>query len=159
MKREDFVKVAEETLDSLPEEFRSRIQNAAILVEDFPPNQSSTRPGQQRRLLLGIFHGVPATKKSVFDFCRSTGDSVRQQTPYRCQIRNRGLCASISSCLRLAAEMSLALSGRISGVSNISCICSISSMRRSTSFHSTSNNERGNRQPAVTCCQNHQRLR
>ena len=66
MKREDFINVVEETLDSLPEEFRSRIQNVAILVEDYPPNQSSRR-GQQRQLLLGIFHGVPATKKSVFD--------------------------------------------------------------------------------------------
>jgi predicted Zn-dependent protease with MMP-like domain len=67
MKREHFVKVVEEALDLLPEEFRSRIKNVAILVEDFPPNQSRTQPGQQRRLLLGIFHGVPATKKSVFD--------------------------------------------------------------------------------------------
>ena len=67
MKREDFVKVAEDTLDSLPQEFRSRIQNVAILVEDFPPNQSPPGRGQQRRLLLGIFHGVPATKRSVFD--------------------------------------------------------------------------------------------
>ena len=67
MNREDFVKVAEETLDSLPEEFRSRIENVAILVEDFPPNQPPHRSGQKRRLLLGIFHGVPATKKSVFD--------------------------------------------------------------------------------------------
>jgi predicted Zn-dependent protease with MMP-like domain len=67
MKREDFIKVAEEALDSVPEEFRSRIQNVAILVEDFPPNQSPPRPGQQRRLVLGIFHGVPATKKSFFD--------------------------------------------------------------------------------------------
>ena len=67
MNREDFVKVAEQALESLPEEFRSRIQNVAILVEDYPPNQSPRRPGQQRRLLLGIFHGVPATKKSFFD--------------------------------------------------------------------------------------------
>jgi len=67
MKREDFVKVAEDTLDSLPQEFRSHIQNVAILVEDLPPNQSPRQPGEQRRLLLGIFHGVPATKKSVFD--------------------------------------------------------------------------------------------
>jgi predicted Zn-dependent protease with MMP-like domain len=56
MKREDFVKVAEETLDSLPEEFRIRIQNVVILVEEQPP----PKQGQHRRLLLGIFHGVPA---------------------------------------------------------------------------------------------------
>jgi predicted Zn-dependent protease with MMP-like domain len=67
MKREHFVKVVEEALDSLPQEFRSRIRNVAVLVEDLPPNQPSLQPGQQRRLLLGIFHGVPATKKSVFD--------------------------------------------------------------------------------------------
>jgi len=71
MKREDFVKAAEKTLDSLPEEFCCRIHNVAILVEDFPPKQSSPRPGQKRRLLLGIFHGVPATKRSVFNL--STG--------------------------------------------------------------------------------------
>ena len=71
MKREHFVKVVEEALDSLPQEFRSRIKNVAILVEDFPPNQSPPQLEQKRRLLLGIFHGVPATKKSVFDL--STG--------------------------------------------------------------------------------------
>ena len=63
MKREHFVNVVEDSLDSLPEEFRSRIKNVAILVEDFPPKQSPPQPGQQRRLLLGIFHGVPATNK------------------------------------------------------------------------------------------------
>lgn len=67
MKREEFVKVAEEALDSLPEEFRSRVQNVAILVEEVPPNQQPYQRGEQRRLLLGIFHGVPATVKSVFD--------------------------------------------------------------------------------------------
>jgi predicted Zn-dependent protease with MMP-like domain len=67
MKREEFVNVAEEALGSLPEEFRSRIKNVAILVEDFPPNQLPPQPGQQMRLVLGIFHGVPATNKSVFD--------------------------------------------------------------------------------------------
>jgi predicted Zn-dependent protease with MMP-like domain len=67
MKSEDFVKVAEGTLDWLPEEFRSRIQNVAILVEDFPRTKLPSRPGQPRRLLLGVFHGVPATQRSVFD--------------------------------------------------------------------------------------------
>ena len=67
MKREHFVKVVEETLDSLPQEFRSRIRNVAVLVEDMPPHQPSSTPGQQRRLLLGLFHGVPTTRKSIFD--------------------------------------------------------------------------------------------
>ena len=67
MKREHFAKVVEEVLDSLPQEFRSHIRNVAVLVEDMPPNQSSPRAGQQRQLLLGLFHGVPTTKKSVFD--------------------------------------------------------------------------------------------
>ena len=67
MKREHFVKVVEQALDSLPQEFRSRIRNVAILVEDMPPNQPSPRSGQQGRLILGFFHGVPTTKKSIFD--------------------------------------------------------------------------------------------
>jgi predicted Zn-dependent protease with MMP-like domain len=67
MKREHFVKVVEEVLDSLPQEFRSRIRNVAVLVEDMPPRQPSPQTGQQRRLLMGFFHGVPTTKKSIFD--------------------------------------------------------------------------------------------
>jgi predicted Zn-dependent protease with MMP-like domain len=66
MQRERFTKVVEEVLDSLPEEFRSRIHNVAVLVEDLPPNQPSPRSGK-RSLLLGLFHGVPTTQKSFFD--------------------------------------------------------------------------------------------
>jgi predicted Zn-dependent protease with MMP-like domain len=32
-----------------------------------PPNQPPPQSEQQRRLLLGVFHGVPTTKKSIFD--------------------------------------------------------------------------------------------
>src|SRR5271167_4168282 len=67
MEREHFVRVVEEVLDSLPQEFRSRIRNVAVLVEDIPPNQSLPQSGQQERLLLGLFHGVPTTRRSIFD--------------------------------------------------------------------------------------------
>jgi predicted Zn-dependent protease with MMP-like domain len=66
MKREHFAKIAEEALDSLPQEFRSRVRNVAVLIEDLPPNQPSPQSGQQRELLLGLFHGVPTTRKSIF---------------------------------------------------------------------------------------------
>ena len=65
MEREAFVKVMREVLDSLPEEFRSRISNVAVLVEDFLPGQTPSR--HPKKLLLGLFHGVPMTRKSVFD--------------------------------------------------------------------------------------------
>src|SRR5260370_41841281 len=61
-----FVTVVDEALDLLPQEFRSRIRNVAVLIEDMQPNQASPQSGQQRGLLLGIFHGVPTTKKSIF---------------------------------------------------------------------------------------------
>ena len=81
MKREHFAKVVEEALDSLPQEFRSRIRNVAVLVEDMPPNQPSSalRSGQRRRLVLGVFHGVPTTKKSTFDLPRGPDHIVLYQ--------------------------------------------------------------------------------
>jgi len=82
MKRELFVKVVEEVLDSLPEEFRSRIRNVAVLVEDIPPNQPLPQSGQQRRLLLGLFHGVPTTKKSIFDLPRGPDHIVLYSEEY-----------------------------------------------------------------------------
>ncbi len=66
MEREEFEKAVAEALDSLPKEFRRRIRNVAVLVEDFPANQSPVIPGKPRTLLLGIFHGVPMTEKSTF---------------------------------------------------------------------------------------------
>ena len=79
MKREHFVKVVEDALDSLPREFLSRIRNVAVLVEDVPPNQPSSPHSGQRRLLLGVFHGVPTTKKSIFDLASGPDHIVLYQ--------------------------------------------------------------------------------
>jgi predicted Zn-dependent protease with MMP-like domain len=67
MERGEFIKVVEEVLDSLPVEFRKRIRNVAVLVESLPPGQCLTPSKRPMRLVLGLFHGVPTTKKSVFD--------------------------------------------------------------------------------------------
>jgi Zincin-like metallopeptidase len=45
-------------------------------VEDVPPNQPSPKSGQQGRLLLGVFHGVPTTKKSIFDLPSGRPDHI-----------------------------------------------------------------------------------
>ena len=74
MERQRFSRMVREALDSLPEEFRKRLHNVAVLVEDLPPQASSRKhprkpaaPAHPQRLVLGMFHGVPLTRKSVFD--------------------------------------------------------------------------------------------
>ena len=76
MKREKFVKLVEEALDALPARFRKRMQNVSVLVEDLPPEQlaegGSGNAGvvdwdEAEGLVLGVFEGVPTTRKSTFD--------------------------------------------------------------------------------------------
>lgn len=80
MKRDHFIRLVEAVLDSLPTEFQERIHNLAVLVESRPRMRKTNRglgekigPHKPRSLVLGIFQGVPATQKSVFDL--STGPS------------------------------------------------------------------------------------
>jgi predicted Zn-dependent protease with MMP-like domain len=42
-----------DAIDGLPEEFRSRLSNVEIIVEDIP----------DRETLLGLYHGVPQTRR------------------------------------------------------------------------------------------------
>jgi len=49
--------------DLLSQEFRACIRKVA-LVEDMLPNRLRRSRG---RLLLGLFHSIPTTKKSTFD--------------------------------------------------------------------------------------------
>jgi len=73
MERERFVEIVAEVLDALPKRFRRRIDNVAVLVEDMPaeqrprPGRPHANPSRPRQLLLGVFVGVPATRKSVFN--------------------------------------------------------------------------------------------
>ena len=73
MQRERFEELVAEALDSLPEQFRRRMKNVAVLVRDVPPEQrereqKSPRPrALPRTLILGQFIGTATTKKSFFD--------------------------------------------------------------------------------------------
>lgn len=63
MTRERFIRLVEESLAQLPPRFRGKIQNLAIVVEDLPPEPEA--PGEG--LLMGIFEGVPATERTVWE--------------------------------------------------------------------------------------------
>ena len=61
MERRKFEALVAQALHGLPKAFREKLTNVAIIVEDLPPEQA-----ERRGLLLGLFHGIPRTEKSVF---------------------------------------------------------------------------------------------
>jgi predicted Zn-dependent protease with MMP-like domain len=95
VKREHFIRLVEEVLDSLPMEFRERIHNLAVMVEDRPRIRKKERglggkigPHKSRSLLMGVFQGVPATQKSVFDLCPEPDRIILYQKNIEAVCRN-----------------------------------------------------------------------
>ena len=67
MERERFEELVEEALAELPEQFRERIQNLAVVVEDKPSREVYERTGGSPfSLILGLYHGVPFKHRGPF---------------------------------------------------------------------------------------------
>jgi predicted Zn-dependent protease with MMP-like domain len=110
MEREEFVKLVEEALAALPARFRKRIQNVAVLVENAPPEQLSRRGSRDvgiissddaENLVLGVFEGVPITKKSMFDLPASPDRIVLYQKNIEAVCSNRSNQDEIREEIRL----------------------------------------------------------
>ena len=69
---EDFDKVVERALKRIPAAFRKRLQNIVLVVEQEPP----------RRGLLGLYHGVPLTERSVSGGFRMPDQITIYQGPH-----------------------------------------------------------------------------
>ena len=62
MSREEFDTLVQEGFLLIPEKFRKRIQNVALLVEDEPSEEVRIREGlSEHETLLGLYQGIPAT--------------------------------------------------------------------------------------------------
>lgn len=60
MERERFEELVEQAVEGLPEEFQERLENLAIMVEDWPTSEQLREAGIGRRQdLLGLYEGVP----------------------------------------------------------------------------------------------------
>ena len=64
--REDFEKLAEKALETLPVEYRKYFTNITITVEDYPSAEDAGRVKAGRESLLGLFSGVPHPRKGGF---------------------------------------------------------------------------------------------
>lgn len=60
---EEFQDVMAEAVESLPDEFKSKIDNVDIVVEDYPPREL-LRKLPRGRLILGLYQGVPQKKRT-----------------------------------------------------------------------------------------------
>ncbi len=65
MKRETFERIVVEALDALPVEFREKLNNVDIVVED-RPNQAAMRAAgiHHPSQLLGLYQGIPQTQRT-----------------------------------------------------------------------------------------------
>lgn len=63
---DEFEELVDEALESLPEEFQQYLRDVLIEVEDRPDADTARGLGlDDRRSLLGLYHGVPLTQRSV----------------------------------------------------------------------------------------------
>jgi predicted Zn-dependent protease with MMP-like domain len=66
---ETFAGLVADALDSLPQEFIDRLENVEVLIEDWPSREDLEEVGMDPRArasLLGLYHGVPLTRRGVF---------------------------------------------------------------------------------------------
>lgn len=65
MKRSRFEGLVAQALDSLPSEFREKMQNVDLVIEDWPTREQLRRAGLPRgETLLGLYEGVPLTDRT-----------------------------------------------------------------------------------------------
>jgi len=64
MDRETFQRLVAEAVAGLPEEFRTRLENIAVVVADWPTQSQKTEVKLKHdQTLLGLYQGVPLTKR------------------------------------------------------------------------------------------------
>jgi len=65
MDRERFEWLVARAIETLPDEFISRLENVDVIVEDYPTKGQLASVGLRRgQTLLGLYEGVPLTKRS-----------------------------------------------------------------------------------------------
>jgi predicted Zn-dependent protease with MMP-like domain len=65
MNRDTFERLVAHALDELPAEFREKLDNVEIVVEDWPDRETLRLAGVHHPAqLLGFYHGVPQAKRT-----------------------------------------------------------------------------------------------
>ncbi len=66
MNKQDFEALVTRAITALPTEFRSKLENVEVLVEDWPSSKQLRQLGiRHRTQLLGLYEGVPQTHRGT----------------------------------------------------------------------------------------------
>jgi len=65
MEREEFERIVLKLIDELPERFRKDMENISIVLEERPSLDLLREVGVRSGKLLGIYQGVPLTKRGL----------------------------------------------------------------------------------------------
>jgi predicted Zn-dependent protease with MMP-like domain len=64
MDRQEFEALVFRAIESLPEEFKNKLENVDVMVEDWPsPQQIRQLRLRSKAQLLGLYEGVPQTRR------------------------------------------------------------------------------------------------
>jgi predicted Zn-dependent protease with MMP-like domain len=67
MDKKKFEALVEEALEDIPEEFKEKLENVTVMVEDRPPREVYEKTGSSPySLIFGLYHGVPYKHRGPF---------------------------------------------------------------------------------------------
>lgn len=72
--REEFDKLVDEAIKSIPKEFRDKFDNVDVFIEDWPTWEQLRKLGAG--LLLGLYEGVPQTRRGRYGIGPTLPDRI-----------------------------------------------------------------------------------
>jgi predicted Zn-dependent protease with MMP-like domain len=78
MDDDEFKKIIGKAIDGLPQEFKDKIENVAIVVADWPSPEQLRLVAKEGRggLLLGLYQGIPKTKRGNYGIGPTLPDKI-----------------------------------------------------------------------------------
>ncbi len=105
MNQEEFAKLLTKAVENLPQEFRTKLENVDIVIEDHPALAQLRKSGLRRReTLLGLYEGIPQTKR---------GSHYGMVLPDKITLFQKPIEANCRSDAELYAEVSRVLKHEI----------------------------------------------
>ncbi len=76
MTMQEFEELVEKAIADLPEGFKKKIENLAVVVEDYPSDEILLQLRlKSKKSLLGLYQGVPITKRNS-NYCNVLPDKI-----------------------------------------------------------------------------------